>query len=257
VWSACDLRFGAAIACLWLVACPGPRPSDPTTTPAEVVSTSPPADDDADGDGAHGGLDDCPDAPEDMDGHLDQDGCPDVDDDPQTIADECPPDADDDEIADAVDRCPAEAETYDAHEDDDGCPDGGALRVVREAARIVVEPPIAFDYEHARIRPPSEPSLDALASYLAHHPGIVRLEVQGHLGEEQLGSSRLDRDRARAIVEALVSRGIARERLVPQAYGFTVPLVASDPSHPDRRNWRIEYAIIEELPCLDPEGDAP
>ncbi len=46
--------------------------------------------------------------------------------------------------------------------------------VVREAARVVVEPPIAFDDDHARIRPESEPSLDALASYLAHHPRIWR-----------------------------------------------------------------------------------
>lgn len=247
-------RLFASLVSLALAGCPAPsRSSAPTTTPAVVAGA--PAETDADGDGVGGDGDACPDTREDLDGYLDQDGCPDLDEDPQQIAQECPPDEDRDAIADAVDRCPTEAESYDGRDDDDGCPDGTSPTVLREDGRLVVQPPVVFEYDHSRLRREAEPSLDALASYLAHHRELTRVEIQGHLGEEAHGSQQLDRDRARAVADALVARGVARERLQPQAYGFTRPLPGTDPRHPERRNWRIEYAILEETPCLEPEPE--
>lgn len=65
---------------------------------------------DADKDGIMDKDDQCPSAPEDRDGYMDQDGCPDFDN-------------DQDNIPDSLDRCPNAAEDRDDFEDDDGCPD--------------------------------------------------------------------------------------------------------------------------------------
>ncbi len=65
---------------------------------------------DRDGDGIPDTQDQCPDAPEDMDGFEDEDGCPDLDN-------------DQDAIPDAQDQCPDDAEDKDGFEDEDGCPD--------------------------------------------------------------------------------------------------------------------------------------
>ena len=244
----------AVLAMLGLMGCPGPsRSTEPTTTPALAVAEA--AEDDTDHDGVVGLDDHCPEEGEDLDGHLDQDGCPDPDSDPEQVAQECAPDADHDAIADAVDACPAGAESYDGHDDDDGCPDGATPAVTREDRRLVVDPPVVFDLDHSRLRPEATTSLDALASYLTQHRRITRLEIQGHLGEEHHGGQQLDRDRARVVADALVARGVARERLQPQAYGFTRPLPGTDTTRPDRRNWRIEYAVLEETPCLEPEPE--
>lgn len=65
---------------------------------------------DHDQDGVLDRDDQCPAAPEDLDGFEDANGCPD-------------PDNDGDGILDVNDRCPLHPEDVDGHEDADGCPD--------------------------------------------------------------------------------------------------------------------------------------
>jgi outer membrane protein OmpA-like peptidoglycan-associated protein len=65
---------------------------------------------DLDGDGLADDVDQCVNAPEDLDRFADTDGCPD-------------PDNDKDGLRDAEDQCPDEAEDFDSFSDADGCPD--------------------------------------------------------------------------------------------------------------------------------------
>jgi outer membrane protein OmpA-like peptidoglycan-associated protein len=101
------------------------------------------SDRDRDRDGIPDRYDQCPDAPEDVDGFQDDDGCPDYDNDNDGIPDsldKCPnkpedkdgfqdsdgcPDYDNDNdfVADSVDKCPNVPEDIDGFEDKDGCPD--------------------------------------------------------------------------------------------------------------------------------------
>lgn len=78
---------------------------------AQVGWTAPRAPGDGDGDGITDDVDECPDAPEDMDGFEDGDGCPEEDNDR-------------DGVVDGADGCPVVAEDRDGFEDGDGCPDG-------------------------------------------------------------------------------------------------------------------------------------
>jgi OmpA-OmpF porin, OOP family len=112
--------------------------------PRRVVVEQPADCEDPDGDGICNGIDECPNEPEDFDGHEDEDGCPDDQDtdgdgitdsndgcivepedrDQYQDDDGCPElDNDLDGVLDTNDRCPNEAEDPDEFEDDNGCPD--------------------------------------------------------------------------------------------------------------------------------------
>lgn len=194
---------------------------------------------DRDGDGILDQADRCADEPEDRDGFQDQDGCPDRDNDQDGILDTddlCPNDAEDrdnfedtngcpdpdndrDRIVDVRDRCPNDPETYNGTDDEDGCPDTG--QVVVEEGQIRILQAINFETNSARIRPESMPIVEAVARTLIGNPQIELVEVQGHADERgnDEHNLRLTRDRAAAVVEALVERGVERSRLHSAGYG--------------------------------------
>ncbi len=219
---------------------------------------------DRDGDGILDNVDQCPDDPEDRDGFQDEDGCPDPDNDSDGILDTddlcpndpedrdnfedqdgCPdPDNDSDRILDSDDTCPNEPETYNGTEDEDGCPDTGS--VIIEENSIVILEKIYFETDSAEIQARSFPIIDAVAATLIGNPHITLVEVQGHADERSSDeyNIRLTRDRAASVVEALVQRGVARERLRSAGYGERCPV---DPRHNQEaweRNRRVEFKII-------------
>ena len=194
---------------------------------------------DRDGDGILDRVDRCPDQPEDRDGFQDQDGCPDPDNDNDGVLDTddlcpneaedrdnfedqdgCPdPDNDHDRIPDTRDRCPNEPETYNGTEDEDGCPDQG--EVVVEEGQIRILQAINFETNSARIKQTSIPIVEAVARTLIGNPQIELVEVQGHADErgDDEHNLRLTQDRAASVVQALVDRGVARNRLHSAGYG--------------------------------------
>ncbi|MFK7985303.1 MAG: OmpA family protein [Sandaracinaceae bacterium] len=224
---------------------------------------------DRDGDGILDSDDECPDDPEDRDGFQDEDGCPDPDNDSDGILDTddlcpndpedrdnfqdqdgCPdPDNDGDRILDVDDACPStdgnfEPETYNGTEDEDGCPDTGTV-IIEENSIIILEK-IYFETDSAEIQQRSYEIIEAVAATLVGNPHITMVEVQGHADERSSDeyNIRLTRDRAAAVVEALVQRGVARDRLRSGGYGERCPV---DPRHNQEaweRNRRVEFKII-------------
>jgi len=220
---------------------------------------------DRDGDGILDSVDECPDDPEDRDGFQDEEGCPDPDNDQDGILDSddlcpndpedvddwededgCPdPDNDSDRILDVDDACPNDPETYNGFEDEDGCPDRGS--VVIEENQIVILEKIYFETDSAVIQQRSYPIIDAVAATLNGNPQIALIEVQGHADERASDeyNIRLTRDRAASVVEALVQRGVNRDRLRSGGYGERCPV---DPRHNAEaweQNRRVEFKIIE------------
>jgi OmpA-OmpF porin, OOP family len=186
---------------------------------------------DRDGDGIPDDVDQCPDEPEDFDGFQDEDGCPD-------------PDNDGDGILDEDDMCPNEPETFNGFEDEDGCPDRGS--VVIEDNQLVVFEKIFFRTDSAEILPRSFPIIDAVAATLNGNPYITLVEVQGHADER--GSDeynlRLTKDRAAAVVEAMVQRGVARRRLRSAGYGELCPVDPARNQAAWEKNRRVEFKIV-------------
>ncbi|MEM7607648.1 MAG: OmpA family protein, partial [Myxococcota bacterium] len=220
---------------------------------------------DRDGDGILDDVDECPDDPEDRDGFQDEDGCPDPDNDNDGILDDddlcpndpedvdnfqdedgCPdPDNDGDRILDVDDQCPVDPEMYNGFEDEDGCPDTGD--VILEDNSIIILQKILFETDSAVIQQVSYSIVDAVASTLNGNPQITRVEVQGH-ADERGGDDynlRLTRDRAASVVEALVQRGVSRERLRSAGYGEVCPLNPQSNATAWEENRRVEFKIIE------------
>ncbi|RLB49868.1 MAG: OmpA family protein [Deltaproteobacteria bacterium] len=220
---------------------------------------------DRDGDGILDEVDQCPDDPEDRDGFQDEDGCPDPDNDQDGILDVddlcpneaedrdnfededgCPdPDNDQDRILDVDDSCPNDPETYNGFEDEDGCPDRGS--VVIEENQIVILEKIMFETDSAVIQQRSFPIIDAVGATLNGNPQITLIEIQGHADERSSDeyNIRLTRDRAASVVEALVQRGVSRERMRSGGYGERCPVNPRSNATAWEQNRRVEFKIIE------------
>ena len=220
---------------------------------------------DRDGDGIPDSRDKCPDDPEDKDGFEDTDGCPDPDNDKDGILDvddQCPndpedkdgfededgcpdPDNDKDQIPDVEDECPMEPETYNGHDDEDGCPDKG--RVIIEGSDIVILDKIQFATASAKILPESMPIVEAVASTLKGHPEFLKVEIAGHADERASDAYNLNltKARARSVLNALLQRGIARNRLVSQGYGEYCPIDRASNPNAWEKNRRVEFKVVK------------
>jgi outer membrane protein OmpA-like peptidoglycan-associated protein len=217
---------------------------------------------DPDGDGIVGKADHCPKEPEDRDGFQDADGCPD-------------PDNDGDGVLDASDRCPNEPEDRDGFQDDDGCPDpdndgdeiadaddrcpnepgvpeqGGCpalpppVSVVLTEKAIELRQPVFFATDRATIEERSHALLDEVASVLNAHPELERIAIEGH--SDNTGSAAhnrtLSKARAAAVLDALVQRGVAPNRLRAVGFGLTRPVVPNDSDEHRAQNRRVEMPI--------------
>ncbi len=220
---------------------------------------------DRDGDGILDNVDQCPDDPEDIDGFQDEDGCPDPDNDRDGILDVddmcpndpedkdgfrdkdgCPdPDNDQDRILDVNDECPNDPETYNGFEDKDGCPDRGS--VIIEENQIMILEKIYFETDSAEIQQRSYPIIDAVAATLIGNPQIKKIEIQGHADERGNDdyNVRLTRDRAAAVLEAMVQRGVDRARMRSGGYGERCPIEDAHSEAAWEKNRRVEFKILE------------
>lgn len=231
---------------------------------------------DRDGDGILDNKDQCPDDPEDFDGFEDEDGCPEPDNDGDGIMDikdlcpgkdadkknlfentkedfdnwqdedGCPdPDNDGDSILDKVDKCPNEPETFNGFEDEDGCPDEGKVRVT--AGKIEIYEKIYFATNKSEILPESFGILDAIAATLKAHPNILKVEIQGHTDDRNTDeyNLKLSDDRANAVRDYLIDKGIAPSRLIAKGYGESRPIDKRTNEEARAKNRRVEFIILE------------
>jgi outer membrane protein OmpA-like peptidoglycan-associated protein len=178
---------------------------------------------DLDNDGIANDLDKCPTEAEDKDGFQDQDGCVDTDNDA-------------DAIMDGLDKCPNEAEVVNAFQDQDGCPD----EVIKKGEKLILKG-VFFKTASAELTPESLPTLDKLAEQLTTFPE-VKLEVQGHtdnVGKAAV-NKRLSGKRAQSVVDYLVSKGIAKERLKAFGYGPAKPIGDNKTEEGRAMNRRVE-----------------
>ncbi len=190
-------------------------------------------DGDRDSDGIRDSLDKCPTEPEDIDGFEDTDGCPDKDN-------------DQDGIPDREDLCPNEPETKNGYADDDGCPDAEQIRVLGD--KIVLDDRVHFMVNSHIIRGISYPLLERLARLINQHPEYVSIDVQGHTDERgpDWYNEKLSQDRANAVLEFLVSRGVKRTRLSAHGFGKSKPLVDKNSEYAWYMNRRVEFEITRE-----------
>jgi outer membrane protein OmpA-like peptidoglycan-associated protein len=187
------------------------------------------ADPDNDLDGILDINDECPDIAEDIDGYLDQDGCPD-------------PDNDGDGIPDNVDECPNKAETLNGFEDQDGCPDQINIASINRITMLGAD---IFYANTATIKPEGVARLNEAFETINHEPDS-KWRIEGHMdsqGSEQF-IRKISFDRAEAVKDYLVSRGISADRFA--LYGMSDDFPVGDNTNPEGRNLNRRIEIIRE-----------
>jgi len=241
---------------------------------------------DTDGDGIPDRLDLCPNEPEDRDGFQDEDGCPDLDNDGDGVPDAidacpnnpgppenrgCPvTDRDGDGVPDSEDRCPdvpgprENQGCPDVDRDHDGIPDrldrcpdvpgvppdgcpGKYTLIAVTSERVDLREPVKFPPAGWKLLRSSLMVLDQVAQLMNAQP-LLRLRVEGHTdsGGVEKANLALSRRRAEAVVEYLVSRGIAPARLRAVGLGSSRPIASNLGEAGRAQNRRIDFQITPD-----------
>ena len=100
---------------------------------------------------------------------------------------------------------------------------------------------VQFATGRATITPDSFARLDALVEYLAHKES-ARIEISGHTDNagKKAANKKLSQQRADAIRDYLVSKGIDKGRIKAVGYGDEKPIAPNDTSEGRQKNRRIE-----------------
>jgi outer membrane protein OmpA-like peptidoglycan-associated protein len=140
----------------------------------------------------------------------------------------------DDEVRDAMRRA--------------GTPCEGVVRLIRLEPEPEPEPPplisfddVLFDFDRATIRADALPILEPLFEMLRDDPGMI-IEIEGHtdwVGSDAYNQG-LSQRRAQAVVDWLVSRGIARERISAAGRGEGEPIATNATAAGRQLNRRVE-----------------
>jgi OOP family OmpA-OmpF porin len=139
-----------------------------------------------------------------------------------------PVDSDGDGVYDDKDRCP-------------GSPEGATVNDVG----CWVLKGLRFDTAKWDIKPKYLPLLDELVSILEKNP-LLRVEIQGHTdsrGSVEFNQT-LSENRAGAVMEYLVGKGIAKERLTAKGFGPSKPVATNDTPTGNEQNRRVELKPI-------------
>jgi len=206
---------------------------------------------DRDGDGVVDGVDDCPDAYGDG-----INGCPktvvEVDSDGDSVldsVDNCPkikglptnngcplPDSDNDGIVDSADKCPK----VPGLESNNGCPYeeigiGKTDAVTNDMMKMIL-----FDTGSYNFKKSSYPTLIKITEIIKQHPE-AKFRIEGHA--DTVGSDafnkRLSQNRANAVRNYLIKRGIPSENLVAEGFGETQPTASNLTKEGRRLNRRV------------------
>ncbi|MBX3246915.1 MAG: OmpA family protein [Myxococcales bacterium] len=100
---------------------------------------------------------------------------------------------------------------------------------------------VLFDFAQATPRPESSATLDDVAAILSRHPDWnVRLEGHTDAIGDPATNQRLSAQRVSSVLDALVSRGVARERLASEGFGQTRPVATNETPTGRAQNRRVE-----------------
>lgn len=112
----------------------------------------------------------------------------------------------------------------------------------------IVIPGIEYDYDKATLRPASKKILDELYDFLVLNNNLS-VEISSHTDERGSDSYnlKLSQERAKSVVDYLIEKGIAKDRLVAQGYGETkllIPKAQTEEEH--QKNRRTAFRPIKE-----------
>jgi outer membrane protein OmpA-like peptidoglycan-associated protein len=118
------------------------------------------------------------------------------------------------------------------------------LNRVKVGSKIILHN-VFFDVDRSTLRSDSEVELMKLFEVLSSNPNL-RIEISGHTdndGDEQ-HNLKLSDDRAKAVKDYLIKKGISESRLTYKGYGESQPIAENNTPENKQLNRRTEIKII-------------
>lgn len=118
--------------------------------------------------------------------------------------------------------------------------------------RILIDGGVEFD-DKGELTPAGRQVLDQVVSAMLEHPEFTRVRVESHWDDAGNEARRLatTEERARRVMDYLVSRGISPKRLESKGFGAEQPLVPNTSARNRAINRRIEFAIVSTSQALE------
>ncbi|RYF45910.1 MAG: OmpA family protein, partial [Cytophagaceae bacterium] len=106
---------------------------------------------------------------------------------------------------------------------------------------------VFFDTGKAILRDESAPELDRMVVVMNENPKLA-VELGGHTdntGSNEI-NAKLSQDRADAVREYLIGKGIEPDRIASKGYGETKPVAPNDTDAGRQQNRRVEFVITKK-----------
>lgn len=116
--------------------------------------------------------------------------------------------------------------------------------IIDQISAQLSQSPITFVTGKTDLAPTSRVTLDRVAAILSANP-TLNPEIRGYTDDEgdAAKNEQLSKDRAQAVVDYLVGKGIAATRLIAVGLGEANPLVENTTPANRAKNRRIEFAL--------------
>ena len=115
-----------------------------------------------------------------------------------------------------------------------------------EIGQVVRLNNVYFDFDKWNLRPESFVELDRVVKMLTDNPAI-EIEMSAHT--DARGSDdynfKLSDNRARSVMEYIISKGIAATRIISKGYGETKPVATNETDDGRQLNRRVEFTILK------------
>lgn len=104
---------------------------------------------------------------------------------------------------------------------------------------------VFFDFDKSILKNESEIELNKLYDYMAANKGI-KIEIGGHTDNQgsEAYNDRLSNDRAKAVYDFLINKGIDSNRITYKGYGMSKPIADNNTEEGRALNRRTEFTII-------------
>ncbi|MCW3070671.1 MAG: hypothetical protein JWO44_561 [Bacteroidetes bacterium] len=121
-----------------------------------------------------------------------------------------------------------------------------ALKNIAVGSKIILKN-IFFDFDKATLRPESTNELERLTKLLTDVP-TLKIEISGHTDSKGADAynKTLSNNRAKAVVDYLITKGIAADRLTSVGYGEEQPIDTNDTDEGRQMNRRTEFKILSK-----------
>ncbi len=165
-----------------------------------------------------------------------------------------PADKDGDTVADTDDACPDKAGPKNDDKAKNGCPEEPKVAVVEDkkvkivGTEVTISEKILFDVGKATIKPESGKLLDEIADVLkVGGKDIDLIEIGGHADKQgdEKANVKLTDDRAKAVMEELVKRGVDSKKLRAKGYGQYCPVDEASTPEAYEKNRRVQFTILK------------